>query len=492
MSRSSISRKGSMSSVASFTSPLTDKYTNLVQISNQPVVVLDIGRAVSKVGFSGEDAPRALLRTPKDLFSSRQKTAKFLRNMYKHDLKTSPQAHKLVVLEDITADRENLERLVQSLFVDLRVPVICVVPSLAMVPYSTGCNFENILVVDIGHEETKIVPVLTNHAIIQKAIQFSEVGTLFLTEQIMEDNDELTRAQAEDVLTRACFVSKDKKPGLDVQYRLSGCELVTVEGKNRQLYRSIFQGEGSLSEKIIRAIEKCPMDAKLQLCENIVVVGGGSNITGLKLALHETLNRYPTKEYGLLEPQCNGNIAAWVGASLFAQVKYNLDKISLLRDAYVKFAYTEDRDSGAELSNDEMLKITSDVHLNNDNFLPREQVLPDLFRDPTEVNNLDELCLTLAQVMEAKRRPMKGSYMPTSMSLKSSASTTGMLSSKDYLDRLRAQRAANSDPRRATTTSTPVKSSSNPEQAQRTTAQRHQDLLARIQSRRNTPRNNAK
>jgi len=48
------------------------------------------------------------------------------------------------------------------------------------------------------------------------------------------------------------------------------------------------------------------------------------------------------------------------------------------------------------------------MHLHDDNFLPMETILPDLYRNPEEVNKIDQLCLTLAQVMEAKRRPMRG------------------------------------------------------------------------------------
>ena len=55
-----------------------------------------------------------------------------------------------------------------------------------------------------------------------------------------------------------------------------------------------------------------------------------------------------------------------------------------------------------------MLEITQKMHLHDDNFLPMETILPDLYRNPEEVNKIDELCLTLAQVMEAKRRPMRG------------------------------------------------------------------------------------
>merc|ERR1719186_1594865 len=111
-----MSRSGLTSSI------LSDKYTNLVQISNQPVVVIEVGRSLTKLGFSGEDSPRSIIKTPVNLFSSRQKTASFIRNCYKQDLKTSPQKHKLVILEDITADRKNLEKLVQSCFIDLRIP----------------------------------------------------------------------------------------------------------------------------------------------------------------------------------------------------------------------------------------------------------------------------------------------------------------------------------------------------------------------------------
>ena len=137
-----MSRSGLTSSI------LSDKYTNLVQISNQPVVVIEVGRSLTKLGFSGEDAPRSMIKTPFNVFASRQKTAQFLRICYKSELKTSPQKHKLVILEDVTSDRKNLEKLVQSLFVDLRVQVICILPSFSMIPYSAGLIDKSCLIID--------------------------------------------------------------------------------------------------------------------------------------------------------------------------------------------------------------------------------------------------------------------------------------------------------------------------------------------------------
>lgn len=110
---------------------INDKYSSLVQISNQPCVVIEIGSSLTKVGFSVDAVPRAILRTPLDLFDgSRRDLAKFLSDVYKHSLKTSPHNHKVCLIEDPTSNRESFERLVQCLFVDIRVPAICAIPSL--------------------------------------------------------------------------------------------------------------------------------------------------------------------------------------------------------------------------------------------------------------------------------------------------------------------------------------------------------------------------
>jgi len=41
-----------------------DKYTHLVQISNQNALIIEIGRSSTKDGYVGETAPRAIINTP--------------------------------------------------------------------------------------------------------------------------------------------------------------------------------------------------------------------------------------------------------------------------------------------------------------------------------------------------------------------------------------------------------------------------------------------
>ena len=196
-----------------------------------------------------------------------------------------------------------------------------------------------------------ICPILSGNSIEQKCLQFSEIGTDFLVKNLRENYPELSFEQAEEIVVRSCFSSKDRLAGKDIEIRISGSECVSIKGEHRQVFGLFFDDENSLAEKIKKCISKAPVDYRKSLMENICIVGGGANIVGLKGSIYQELNLGKSTNYGIVEPHCNGNIAAWVGASLFSQVKYNLDKLSLLRDAYVKYAYN----GGEDL-------VVSDVH----------------------------------------------------------------------------------------------------------------------------------
>ena len=58
---------------------INEKYTSLITISSQPVVILEIGRNLSKVGYSGEAAPRAIISTPPELYCKLEKRYKSIK-----------------------------------------------------------------------------------------------------------------------------------------------------------------------------------------------------------------------------------------------------------------------------------------------------------------------------------------------------------------------------------------------------------------------------
>lgn len=474
-------------------SGLNEKFSNLVQISNHAVLVIEIGRSLTKVGYSGEAQPRSILKTPKfdttakcnNFNQIRQQMSDFIFNIYRHHNRTSPQNHKVLIIEDVTANRFLFERIIQCMFVSLRVPVICAIPSLNLVQYATGCLNQSHLVVDIGHVETKITPVLYGSQIDLKNMEFSKVGIEQLSENLQEKYLLINKEQAEDILVRSCFVAPESKIGkskapTDITYRLSGLKTINIKGQDRNLYNEFFNPENSLSEKIVEAIKHCPIDTRSELYQNIIIIGGGSNFTGLHMTLKEEILKIlpdGAQKIRIIRPKCNGNLVNWLGGSLYASVKVNLDKFTLLRDAYIKCVYgdtdlllTNDNSleitqidkkenekskqlglqvdpkkskkisDSTELSEAEMFRITLAKHDENENFLPiGHLIIPDIFNGFSIYDSIDEFSLTLAQVMEHRKSPKAGLY--------SSASLLGAdgkaLSNKDYLKSLKLKAQTN-------------------------------------------------
>lgn len=139
-------------------------------------VVLQFGKALTKVGFRGEDQPRAIIPTP-ELQLSRVSSSsdplllstslsgnewngvlhKLLQQIYFKHLRVSPSDHPVTLIEDDLTPTCLRETLATLLFDQLRVPRLTYISD-AVAPLYL-CGVSTGLIVDIGYLETRIIPV---------------------------------------------------------------------------------------------------------------------------------------------------------------------------------------------------------------------------------------------------------------------------------------------------------------------------------------------
>ena len=462
-------------------STMSEKYTQLVQVSNMPILILEIGQGLSKVGFAGEPHPRAIVKTPKTFaknlhdFENNKNTRKpvidFLFKLYKNHLHTSPQAHKIILIEDITGNRIFFERIVQCLFVSLRVPVICTLPSSILVPYATGLLKKSHLICNFGYQNTRLVPLLKGEIIDVRNIRFLSGNLRLVEEKFKEkirvnsdDEDEenseticpLSDDQIEDLVHRGCFILPNSKiaarennsiPNID--YKIQAFQTVTIPGSYRDIYDYYFNIEDNLAKNIIEIVKRSPVDCRKELLSNIILTGGAANIPGLKLTLKEEMEKYLEKAFPESETRpdfniiqannCPSNLTYWFGASLLtSSLPSTLDKYSILRDAYIKTAYgnskivpfenytlkledntikTFNKNHDQDLTELEINKLVTETHNYNEDFLPHGNLIiansGNGAYDPSN-NEIDGLCLTLAQALEHKKTSRSSHFFTSS------------------------------------------------------------------------------
>lgn len=134
-------------------------------------IILQLGKCYTKVGFGSEPHPRAIIRTP-ELQSEQTMSlgtttlsihewdpilTSLMIRIYFHHLQVVPSDRRVILLENdfmATAMRESLSRV---LFEQLKVPSIVYLSEMVTPLYT--CGISSGLVVDIGYEETRVMPV---------------------------------------------------------------------------------------------------------------------------------------------------------------------------------------------------------------------------------------------------------------------------------------------------------------------------------------------
>lgn len=349
--------------------PIPDKLT----------VVIDLGAAYTKFGFTGEFAPRCIIRSEIKCKHSNQirkitdykneldlydMLVDFLHILYfKHAL-FSPKDRAVVIVESLLCPTIFRETLAKVLFCYYEVSSIFILPS-HLVSLCT-LALDTAIVVDIGDTEAVAIPVChgipTLHAWQALPIAANAIHN-HIRASVNKDNMgvEVKNNEIEDIKVRCCFVttmerskrfgsnSKDIEPCPSVQYPLGGHSELKISGRIRETsFDVLFEEDNdhqSLPSMILDAILKCSVDLRKPLAENILVIGGTTMMAGFKSRLKEELydrvnseqykNKLHVEKFKFLVAPAKENYTAWLGAAIYGCTEF-LSMKSLSRDAYFK------------------------------------------------------------------------------------------------------------------------------------------------------------
>ncbi|KAK4886444.1 hypothetical protein RN001_002715 [Aquatica leii] len=353
-------------------------YEGIGTITDKLVVVMDIGAAYTKLGFSGEFAPRCIIKSEvlckesgimrnirdyKDKEDLYDLLVDFVHVLYFKYALLSPKDRPVVVVESLLCPTIFRETLAKVLFCHYKVPVLLVVPS-HLVCLAT-LAIDTALVLDIGFSEAIAIPVCHGVPVIH-AWQ-----ALPLASQAVHDNLRTALAthntgvtlsdwNLEDVKVRCCFVTPQKRsiefqkstpnltPCPEVKYPLQGSNSIIIPGKVRETMFELFFEEDNdhqcLSTMILDAILKVNVDLRLQLAENIFLVGGTVMTPGFKARLKEELyqqlnnerySKLKIKTFKFHSPPCKDNYTAWLGGAIYGCTEL-LSMKGLSRETYLK------------------------------------------------------------------------------------------------------------------------------------------------------------
>ncbi|KRT78770.1 hypothetical protein AMK59_7876 [Oryctes borbonicus] len=355
-------------------------YEGYGTITDKLTFIIDIGAAYTKIGFSGEFAPRAIISSEvrckntnqiRKIYDYKDKEdlydllVEFIHLLYFKYALISPKDRPIVVVESLLSPTLFRETLAKVLFYHYEVASLLVVPShlvsLATLAIDTG------LVVDIGYTEAVAIPICHGSPVLH-AWQALPLGAQAIHSRIKTllsaDNmgiQSVDESVLEDIKARCCFVTKhdraeklrnsypDINPCPSVPYPLGGTKSLTISGKLRELTYEIFFEEDldhlCISTMILNVIASVDVESRTLLAENIVLVGGTCMAPGfkgrLKVELHKQLQNERYSKFKNIKfikfhaPPAKENYTAWLGAAIYGATEIITMK-ALTKDQYFK------------------------------------------------------------------------------------------------------------------------------------------------------------
>uniref|UniRef100_A0A0N5A890 Actin-related protein 10 n=1 Tax=Syphacia muris TaxID=451379 RepID=A0A0N5A890_9BILA len=365
-------------------------------IDNRQALVIEIGSQFTKIGCAGEHLPQAVIRSEvrsdfgevSPVFD-RSKTSTeqyhaiiyFFKQIFFRHLLITPKDRRFVIVESVLTPTAKRNLIAKALFEVFEASSVLFAPSHLLATFPFGAK--NALVIDVGYNETVVLPVLEGVTVLNH-YEVSSVGARSLEKRALNlllkygkilsvDNcyRDLTDEDAaillkgrtiEDIVVRCCFVTTLERArklvskeatgtgvvscGADciddvVEVRLPfGNEILIVPGCVRELTAEILfeynPDDKSLPQLILDCVYRCPIDSRKVLLESLILTGGPARIPGFYARLKDELKdmvKSPKYYYAdklghidsvkfYLYPNTPIEmIANWIGGSMFGSLE---------------------------------------------------------------------------------------------------------------------------------------------------------------------------
>ncbi|KAL9703860.1 hypothetical protein quinque_007378 [Culex quinquefasciatus] len=331
-------------------------------LQEKPAIVLEMGHALTKLGYAGEPHPRSII--PSEVLDHKAKSAnrttpnrklfdyaneselydqlvEFLKMTSSSTCWSGPKERKIVIVESVLCPTQIRENLAKALFCHFDVSSIYYVPlHLVELPLTLAAVFAF---------EAQNLAAEAIHEYIKGELILNGVEEHLLTDYVVED-----------IKVRTCFVTTRERACKwrseekfetcpDVDYPIKGDEIIKIPGILRETAFEVLFPEDNdhlnLANIILNSILKCPKDMRKALAENLVLVGGTTMVLGLAARLKQELaallqsdqyrEKLFIKTFKFHKPPAKANFTAWLGGSIYGATDLVLTK-SIAREAYSK------------------------------------------------------------------------------------------------------------------------------------------------------------
>ncbi|XP_043284661.1 actin-related protein 10 isoform X2 [Venturia canescens] len=350
-------------------------YEVIRYVTDKQVIVLDIGTAYTKFGYSGKSSPRGIIRTEikcsvtkkmrkifeyndtEDLY---QLLVEFLHALFFKHVTVSPKDLRVIVLESLLLPTQFRETLAKILFRHFEIGSLMLLPTHLVVISTLGTD--TALVLDVGYTEATLIPIFEGVAVL-KAWQSLPLGAQAVHKSIKDELEktlpdlQVDDNLVEDIKVRTCFVTtmeRSKKletedpplPPPSVKY--PGIQTFTIPGEVREkAFEVLWERDNdnlSIPTMILDALVKCPIDTRRPLAENIILVGGTTMAKGFAARLKSELmsllksdlyaDKLKIRKFKFHTAPSKPNYTAWLGGAIFGIA--DLPSRCLTRESYLQ------------------------------------------------------------------------------------------------------------------------------------------------------------
>ncbi len=322
-----------------------------VQASGVPEgtpIIIDIGEASCKVGFAGEEKPRAKFpslvgrekyaavmvdaRTKKVYVGEEcehmrgvlkigypiqrgnimnwEDYFEILTHIFYTVLRVDPSKHPIIYIEHLLTPQETREYIARVFFQTYNVPAIFMVPSSVLAMFSVGLT--NGFVIDSGEGITYLAPVFNGEpffpAVTKLPLAGMDVAENLKGLLLRRGHSLQYSAQKEiarDIKEKNCYIAIDpiaekaKTNPKDLnQYPLPDGEVIKLDPETRFSAAEILFNPGvlgynceSIPQAIISCLTKLDTYWRWELLKNLVLAGGNTNIKGFELRMEKELEK---------------------------------------------------------------------------------------------------------------------------------------------------------------------------------------------------------
>lgn len=358
----------------------------------QPIVI-DNGSGMCKAGFAGDDAPRSvfpcILGTPKHdqimvgveeeeqfigdsalirkgvmkikypiehgIVTNWNEMEKIWHHCFYNELRVLPEDHPVLLTEAPMNPKKNREKMCEIMFESFNVPKMQVSIQAVLALYSSGRTTGCIL--DSGDGVTHTVPIYEGYCL-PHAIQRLDIAGRDLTEHmtrlITETNPGFTSSSEREIIKEIkedlCFISNDYVADYKLTqtsnihektYELPDGNVITLSSERFRCPEALFnpamigkEAKG-IHELLHDTIQKCDIDLRKELYNNIVLSGGTTMYDGINERLTKELDVLSASKVRVITPP-ERKYSVWIGGSILASLN-TFNKNWFTRSHYDEF-----------------------------------------------------------------------------------------------------------------------------------------------------------